>query len=163
MSKALIVYSGGLDTTVCIPLMREQGFEEIITVTVDVGQPQEDLDQAEERARQLGGILFGPLTHGSAGAVKAGAAGTLLGPGTATSVLQAGWALIVKWAQAAAEGATKNLTWKRGAELAARHWVDQLGRNPAPGTFKHSNLKNARGEVSQTYFIRIMSSVMMEM
>ena len=54
MGKALIVYSGGLDTTVCIPLMREQGFDEIITVTVDVGQPQADLDQAEERARQLG-------------------------------------------------------------------------------------------------------------
>ena len=54
MSKALIVYSGGLDTTVCIPLMREQGFDDIVTVTVDVGQPQEDIAQAEERAKHLG-------------------------------------------------------------------------------------------------------------
>jgi argininosuccinate synthase len=52
--KALIIYSGGLDTTVCIPLMREQGFDQISTVTVDVGQPQSDIDQASERARILG-------------------------------------------------------------------------------------------------------------
>lgn len=54
MKKALIVYSGGLDTTVCIPLMREQGFEEIVTVTVDVGQPEADVHQAAERAKMLG-------------------------------------------------------------------------------------------------------------
>jgi argininosuccinate synthase len=54
MGKALIVYSGGLDTTVCIPLMREQGFDQIVTVTVDVGQPAEDIAQAESRAKALG-------------------------------------------------------------------------------------------------------------
>ncbi len=54
MGKALIVYSGGLDTTVCIPLMREQGFGEIVTVTVDVGQPAEDIALAAERAEILG-------------------------------------------------------------------------------------------------------------
>ena len=52
--KALIVYSGGLDTTVCIPLMREEGFDQIVTVTIDVGQPAEDIAQAEERASVLG-------------------------------------------------------------------------------------------------------------
>jgi argininosuccinate synthase len=51
---ALIVYSGGLDTTVCIPLMREEGFDRIVTVTVDVGQPEEDVRTAADRARQLG-------------------------------------------------------------------------------------------------------------
>ena len=54
MRKALIVYSGGLDTTVCIPLMREQGFDTLVTVTVDVGQPQEDVQVAAERAQQMG-------------------------------------------------------------------------------------------------------------
>lgn len=54
MKHALIIYSGGLDTTVCIPLMREQGFEKISTVTIDVGQPAEDIDQATERAKILG-------------------------------------------------------------------------------------------------------------
>ncbi len=51
---ALIIYSGGLDTTVCIPLMREQGFDQISTVTVDVGQPASDIEQASSRAKDLG-------------------------------------------------------------------------------------------------------------
>lgn len=55
MSTVVLVYSGGLDTSVCIPLMREEyGFDHIITVTVDVGQPAEDIRQAEERAKTLG-------------------------------------------------------------------------------------------------------------
>lgn len=55
MRKVVLVYSGGLDTSVCIPLMREEyGFDHVITVTVDVGQPEEDIRQAEERARSLG-------------------------------------------------------------------------------------------------------------
>ncbi len=55
MRKIVLVYSGGLDTSVCIPLMREEyGFDHIITVTVDVGQPREDIQQATERANQLG-------------------------------------------------------------------------------------------------------------
>ena len=33
----LLVYSGGLDTSVCIPLMREEyGYKKVVTVTVDV-------------------------------------------------------------------------------------------------------------------------------
>jgi argininosuccinate synthase len=55
MKTAVLVYSGGLDTTVCIPLMREMyGFEHVVTVTVDVGQPQEDVEDAAERAKILG-------------------------------------------------------------------------------------------------------------
>lgn len=54
MKRALVIYSGGLDTTVCVPLMRERGFDAISTVTIDVGQPQEDIAQATERARILG-------------------------------------------------------------------------------------------------------------
>ncbi len=51
----VLVYSGGLDTSVCIPMMREDyGFERIVTVTVDVGQPEEDVRSAEERAKALG-------------------------------------------------------------------------------------------------------------
>lgn len=53
MKKALVVYSGGLDTTVCIPALREEGFDEIHTVTVDVGQPSEDIEQATQRAEIL--------------------------------------------------------------------------------------------------------------
>jgi argininosuccinate synthase len=51
--KVVLSYSGGLDTTVCIPLLRERyGFDEVITVTVDIGQPEDDLRRAEERGKR---------------------------------------------------------------------------------------------------------------
>ncbi len=56
MKKALVIYSGGLDTTVILPLLKEEGFSEIHTVTVDVGQPSADIQQAEERAAILGAV-----------------------------------------------------------------------------------------------------------
>jgi argininosuccinate synthase len=53
--KVLLVYSGGLDTSVCIPLMREEyNYEEVVTVTVDVGQSKDDILQAAEKAKILG-------------------------------------------------------------------------------------------------------------
>lgn len=55
MKKIVLVYSGGLDTSVCIPLVREEyGYDHVITVTVDVGQPAEDIEQAAAKARALG-------------------------------------------------------------------------------------------------------------
>jgi argininosuccinate synthase len=53
-SVAIVVYSGGLDTTVCVPVLRSEGFTEIHTVCVDVGQPAQDIAQAEQRAALLG-------------------------------------------------------------------------------------------------------------
>ncbi|MCE5197456.1 argininosuccinate synthase, partial [bacterium] len=51
----ILVYSGGLDTSVCIPMMREDyGFDHVVTVTVDVGLPEGELKQAEEKAKMLG-------------------------------------------------------------------------------------------------------------
>ena len=38
--KVVLVYSGGLDTSICIPMMREDyGYDQIITVTIDVAVP----------------------------------------------------------------------------------------------------------------------------
>jgi argininosuccinate synthase len=52
--KVVLAYSGGLDTSVCIPLLRERyGFDEVLTVVVDVGQPAEDIDAAEKKGRRL--------------------------------------------------------------------------------------------------------------
>ncbi|MDI3502894.1 MAG: argininosuccinate synthase [Archaeoglobi archaeon] len=54
MRKVVLAYSGGLDTSVCIPLLREKyGFDEVITVTVNVGQPEEEIKEAEKKAEIL--------------------------------------------------------------------------------------------------------------
>ncbi|MDD5736055.1 MAG: argininosuccinate synthase, partial [Methanothrix soehngenii] len=46
MSEVVLAYSGGLDTSVCIPLLRERyGFDKIVTVLVDVGQPRSDIER----------------------------------------------------------------------------------------------------------------------
>ena len=53
--KVLLVYSGGLDTSICIPLMRQEyGYTDVITVTVDVGQEKADIAQAAEKAKVMG-------------------------------------------------------------------------------------------------------------
>lgn len=53
--KVLLVYSGGLDTSICIPLMKEEyGYHKVVTVTVDVGQAPEDIKVAAEKAKILG-------------------------------------------------------------------------------------------------------------
>ncbi|MEO5969339.1 MAG: argininosuccinate synthase [Bdellovibrionia bacterium] len=55
MKSVVLVYSGGLDTSVCIPLMREEyGYDHVITVTVDVGQPIQDIEEAAEKAKAMG-------------------------------------------------------------------------------------------------------------
>ncbi|MDQ2987405.1 MAG: argininosuccinate synthase [Armatimonadota bacterium] len=53
-NRALVIYSGGLDTTVILALLKEEGWRDIHAVTIDVGQPSEDLRQAEIRAAHLG-------------------------------------------------------------------------------------------------------------
>jgi len=55
MKTVVLVYSGGLDTSVCIPMMREDyGFERVVTCTIDIGQPVEEIRTAEDKAKALG-------------------------------------------------------------------------------------------------------------
>ncbi|MFB6172018.1 MAG: argininosuccinate synthase [Haloarculaceae archaeon] len=50
-----LAFSGGLDTTVCVPLLEEEyDYDEVIGVTVDVGQPADEFAEAEETAEALG-------------------------------------------------------------------------------------------------------------
>ncbi|WP_445475265.1 argininosuccinate synthase [Methanococcoides methylutens] len=57
--KVVLAYSGGLDTSICIPLLKEEyGYDEVITVAVDVGQPKEDVTQAEEKAKKISDLHF---------------------------------------------------------------------------------------------------------
>ena len=52
-SKVVLAYSGGLDTTVAIPWLKERKGADVVAVTVDVGQPV-DLEQVRARALAAG-------------------------------------------------------------------------------------------------------------
>ncbi len=52
--RVVLAYSGGLDTSAILALLREQGHE-VITVTVSVGQ-EEELEGVEEKAYRLGAV-----------------------------------------------------------------------------------------------------------
>jgi argininosuccinate synthase len=54
MTRVALAFSGGLDTTVCVPLLEEEwGYDEVVGVTVDVGQPDAEFAEAEETAEAL--------------------------------------------------------------------------------------------------------------
>lgn len=47
--KVVLSYSGGLDTTICIFVLKEKyEFDEVVAVTVDIGQPEEEIKKAEK-------------------------------------------------------------------------------------------------------------------
>ena len=53
-NRVALAFSGGLDTTVCVPLLEEEyGYDEVVGVTVDVGQPEAEFEEAEETAEAL--------------------------------------------------------------------------------------------------------------
>ncbi len=52
--KTVLSYSGGLDTSVCIPLLQEKYDSEVVTVSVDVGLPKEEMKEVEDKAKDLG-------------------------------------------------------------------------------------------------------------
>ncbi len=53
MKKTVLAYSGGLDTSVLIKIIKDKYDSEVIAVTVDVGQ-QEDLPKIRDKALQIG-------------------------------------------------------------------------------------------------------------
>jgi argininosuccinate synthase len=54
MERVALAFSGGLDTTVCVPLLEEEyGYDEVVGVTVDVGQPEEEFEEAADTAEAL--------------------------------------------------------------------------------------------------------------
>ncbi|OYT51301.1 MAG: argininosuccinate synthase, partial [Desulfurococcales archaeon ex4484_204] len=53
--RVVLAYSGGLDTSVILALLKERLKAEVITVTVDVGQ-KEDFDAIAAKAEKLGAV-----------------------------------------------------------------------------------------------------------
>ncbi|UUX92331.1 argininosuccinate synthase [Methanoplanus endosymbiosus] len=52
--KVVLAFSGGLDTSICVPLLKEQyGYDEVVTVAVDVGQPAEDIISATKKGELI--------------------------------------------------------------------------------------------------------------
>jgi argininosuccinate synthase len=61
MGKGTVVlaFSGGLDTSICIPLVRERyGFDRVVTVAVDVGQREEEIAEATKKGKQLADVHY---------------------------------------------------------------------------------------------------------
>ncbi len=56
VSKVLLLYSGGLDTSVMLKWIQDQYQAEVVTLTLDMGQPGEDWDAALTKARDLGAV-----------------------------------------------------------------------------------------------------------
>ena len=55
--KIVLAYSGGLDTSYCIPYLREKKGFDVITVTVDTGGfDSAELSEIEERSKTLGAL-----------------------------------------------------------------------------------------------------------
>ena len=56
VGRVLLLYSGGLDTSVMLKWIQEQYGAEIVTLTVNLGQPGEDWDVVIGKAEQLGAV-----------------------------------------------------------------------------------------------------------
>lgn len=52
--KCVLLYSGGLDTSVMLKWIQEEYDAEVIALTIDVGQIHEDLEEARQKALKLG-------------------------------------------------------------------------------------------------------------
>ncbi len=56
VARVLLLYSGGLDTSVMLRWIQERYGAEIVTLTVNLGQPDEDWDVVTGKAKDLGAI-----------------------------------------------------------------------------------------------------------
>ena len=56
VGRVLLLYSGGLDTSVMLKWIQDQYGAEIVALTVDLGQPGEDFDVVRDKALRLGAL-----------------------------------------------------------------------------------------------------------
>src|SRR3954465_13987333 len=56
VNRVLLLYSGGLDTSVMLKWIQDEYEAEVVTLTVNLGQPGEDYDVVEGKAKMLGAV-----------------------------------------------------------------------------------------------------------
>src|SRR5256886_4899898 len=56
VGRVLLLYSGGLDTSVMLKWIQDEYEAEVVTLTVNLGQPGEDYEVVEGKARRLGAV-----------------------------------------------------------------------------------------------------------
>src|SRR6201992_2044502 len=56
VDRGLLLYSGGLDTSVMLKWIQDSYEAEVVTLTVNLGQPGEDYGVIEDKARRLGAV-----------------------------------------------------------------------------------------------------------
>src|SRR5919204_6410731 len=56
VGRALLLYSGGLDTSVMLKWIQDEYRAEVVALTVDLGQPGEDFEVVKGKALQLGAL-----------------------------------------------------------------------------------------------------------
>ncbi|HEV2811798.1 MAG TPA: argininosuccinate synthase domain-containing protein, partial [Solirubrobacteraceae bacterium] len=56
VGRVLLLYSGGLDTSVMLKWLQDEYEAEVVALTVNLGQPGEDYEVVEEKARRLGAV-----------------------------------------------------------------------------------------------------------
>ncbi|RFT41119.1 argininosuccinate synthase, partial [Bifidobacteriaceae bacterium NR003] len=54
--RIVLAYSGGLDTSVAIPYLKEQTGQDVVAVSLNVGQGGEALDAIKKRALACGAV-----------------------------------------------------------------------------------------------------------
>src|ERR1700745_3158725 len=67
VGRVLLLYSGGLDTSVMLKWIADEYDAEVVTLTVNLGQPGEDYDVIEGKARRIGAVE-GHRIHARGGA-----------------------------------------------------------------------------------------------
>ena len=55
-ARVLLLYSGGLDTSVMLKWIQDDYDAEVVALTVDLGQPGEDFDVVRDKALRLGAL-----------------------------------------------------------------------------------------------------------
>lgn len=56
VGRVLLLYSGGLDTSVMLKWIADEYEAEVVTLTVNLGQPGEDYEVIEGKARRIGAV-----------------------------------------------------------------------------------------------------------